>query len=110
MIRRPPRSTLFPYTTLFRSEEVAAFLAGGRPVQIVAPEASKEWDLSVVVPVEDMAELGQPTGEFSGPAGGAEPRTSIWPAGQRWEERRVGKEGRFLWSPYHSKRQHSTLI
>src|SRR3989475_7795511 len=24
MIRRPPRSTLFPYTTLFRSEGVAA--------------------------------------------------------------------------------------
>src|SRR2546429_2015249 len=24
MIRRPPRSTLFPYTTLFRSTEVAA--------------------------------------------------------------------------------------
>src|SRR3989442_9623178 len=24
MIRRPPRSTLFPYTTLFRSEEVAS--------------------------------------------------------------------------------------
>src|SRR3712207_8289518 len=24
MIRRPPRSTLFPYTTLFRSEDVAA--------------------------------------------------------------------------------------
>src|SRR2546429_4697885 len=24
MIRRPPRSTLFPYTTLFRSEETAA--------------------------------------------------------------------------------------
>src|SRR5437868_12755933 len=23
MLRRPPRSTLFPYTTLFRSEEVA---------------------------------------------------------------------------------------
>src|SRR5690348_18189525 len=28
MIRRPPRSTLFPYTTLFRSEAAAA----GRPV------------------------------------------------------------------------------
>src|SRR2546426_5083570 len=27
MIRRPPRSTLFPYTTLFRS--VPAFLTGG---------------------------------------------------------------------------------
>src|SRR3712207_7905418 len=25
MIRRPPRSTLFPYTTLFRSERVARF-------------------------------------------------------------------------------------
>src|SRR5260221_3942281 len=25
MIRRPPRSTLFPYTTLFRSEVVAQF-------------------------------------------------------------------------------------
>src|SRR2546425_5051007 len=26
MIRRPPRSTLFPYTTLFRSRIVAAFM------------------------------------------------------------------------------------
>src|SRR5256885_10984871 len=25
MIRRPPRSTLFPYTTLFRSQRVGAF-------------------------------------------------------------------------------------
>src|SRR5256885_13534483 len=28
MIRRPPRSTLFPYTTLFRSVALGAFLAG----------------------------------------------------------------------------------
>src|SRR5947207_7156896 len=28
MIRRPPRSTLFPYTTLFRSEMLDATLAG----------------------------------------------------------------------------------
>src|SRR3712207_7042126 len=27
MIRRPPRSTLFPYTTLFRSDEVLDLLA-----------------------------------------------------------------------------------
>src|SRR2546425_2639339 len=27
MIRRPPRSTLFPYTTLFRSQRAAAFRA-----------------------------------------------------------------------------------
>src|ERR1043166_5064842 len=30
MIRRPPRSTLFPYTTLFRSEEDSAKLAAQR--------------------------------------------------------------------------------
>src|SRR3712207_9473944 len=29
MIRRPPRSTLFPYTTLFRSESVRAVLVTG---------------------------------------------------------------------------------
>src|SRR2546430_12145238 len=28
MIRRPPRSTLFPYTTLFRSHDPEATLAG----------------------------------------------------------------------------------
>src|SRR5882762_11949226 len=29
MIRRPPRSTLFPYTTLFRSEEAKFFVPDG---------------------------------------------------------------------------------
>src|SRR5256885_9244172 len=29
MIRRPPRSTLFPYTTLFRSDRAVARSAGG---------------------------------------------------------------------------------
>src|SRR2546430_11613127 len=33
MIRRPPRSTLFPYTTLFRS--VSASAADGDPVRIL---------------------------------------------------------------------------
>src|SRR2546430_13457325 len=39
MIRRPPRSTLFPYTTLFRSNSAAArnkrcspFLPGSQPI------------------------------------------------------------------------------
>ena len=35
-------------------EEVARFLGGTTPVEIVAPPSSKEWDLKVVVPVEDM--------------------------------------------------------
>src|SRR2546422_3716612 len=33
MIRRPPRSTLFPYTTLFRSPQAAAFFP-----QLYAPQ------------------------------------------------------------------------
>jgi ATP-dependent helicase Lhr and Lhr-like helicase len=35
-------------------EEVARFLGGSAPVDIVAPGSEKEWDLRVVVPVEDM--------------------------------------------------------
>src|SRR2546430_16888681 len=31
MIRRPPRSTLFPYTTLFRSMVIGAHLVESRP-------------------------------------------------------------------------------
>src|SRR5215813_8188087 len=34
MIRRPPRSTLFPYTTLFRPAPVAA--SGGKPEPIAS--------------------------------------------------------------------------
>src|SRR2546430_13594428 len=32
MIRRPPRSTLFPYTTLFRSPRPLSYAGGGHPV------------------------------------------------------------------------------
>ncbi|KRE62497.1 ATP-dependent helicase [Nostocoides sp. Soil756] len=60
-------------------EEVARYLAGGRPVDVVQPPSTKEWDLRVVVPVPDMSELGQPTGDLSGAASGPERRASIWP-------------------------------
>src|SRR5256885_7993356 len=41
MIRRPPRSTLFPYTTLFRSVEMdrEVRVAAARPPQAVDAEA-----------------------------------------------------------------------
>src|SRR2546426_12611520 len=43
MIRRPPRSTLFPYTTLFRSPQVARLLSGkGVPVVALLAEAHLE--------------------------------------------------------------------
>src|SRR5258708_29152155 len=35
MIRRPPRSTLFPYTTLFRSVIAAWALARGAPLDLL---------------------------------------------------------------------------
>ncbi|MBA2554227.1 MAG: DEAD/DEAH box helicase, partial [Geodermatophilaceae bacterium] len=61
-------------------DEVATFLGGGRPVTIVQPASSKQVELRVVVPVEDLSALGEPTGDVSGAAAGAERRTSIWPA------------------------------
>jgi ATP-dependent Lhr-like helicase len=61
-------------------EEVARYLAGGRPVEIVRPESTKEWDLDVVVPIADMSQLGEVIDDdLSGPASGAEKRASIWP-------------------------------
>src|SRR3712207_8999299 len=36
MIRRPPRSTLFPYTTLFRSALAQGIAAAGRPDEALA--------------------------------------------------------------------------
>src|SRR5690349_24231280 len=46
MIRRPPRSTLFPYTTLFRSELKARLPAGGKTG---ANDAFKEIRGSVLI-------------------------------------------------------------
>src|SRR3712207_8860390 len=42
MIRRPPRSTLFPYTTLFRSRPGRARDLGARPRARRAPAAPVE--------------------------------------------------------------------
>jgi ATP-dependent Lhr-like helicase len=72
-------------------EEVARFLCGRAPVEIVAPTADKRFDLTVVVPVDDMTDPGAGgTGsrDASGPREGAtagalipdgERTGSIWP-------------------------------
>src|SRR5688572_28932053 len=51
MIRRPPRSTLFPYTTLFRSlnEEQLKNLQGGGPR--VMREIAQQLDADILVQV-----------------------------------------------------------
>src|SRR3989449_9426838 len=106
MIRRPPRSTLFPYTTLFRSLQQASLsqalrppgerLGGAAPLELgrvaeqrrVGPERRQVFEeqrqVSLVPEharreVFDDAVLVQ----------------------ERSEERRVGKECRSRWSPYH---------
>ncbi|MEU8618910.1 ATP-dependent helicase [Streptomyces sp. NPDC048623] len=57
-------------------EEVARYLSPQRKVEIVQPPSGKEFDLSVVVPVEDMGELG---GSPASDAAEGGDRPSIWP-------------------------------
>src|SRR5215211_2228236 len=59
-------------------EEVARFLGGPRPVRVVAPPSEKAFDLAVVVPVEDMAAIGEPSEDpASGSASGVPHRSTI---------------------------------
>ena len=59
-------------------EEIARYLRPGGDVTVVHPPAHKEWDLSVVVPVPDMAAMGAEL-EIDGSAAADPRRTSIWP-------------------------------
>ncbi|MEV5160970.1 DEAD/DEAH box helicase [Streptomyces sp. NPDC053728] len=58
-------------------DEVARFLSPRRKVEIVQPPSAKEFDLSVVVPVEDLGELGG--SPATGDEGGQAEKPSIWP-------------------------------
>jgi ATP-dependent helicase Lhr and Lhr-like helicase len=56
-------------------EEIGRFVSGARDIQLVDAGVSKELDLEIVVPVEDMREPG------AAPEGGAEgSSSSIWPS------------------------------
>src|SRR2546422_9707207 len=100
MIRRPPRSTLFPYTTLFRSHHIAVLFEG----------ADAEVDRIGCVEDEDLGRI------LSRPAEDSTQVLVFYAADAiyfgirafekhgnvvRSEERRVGKECRSRWSPYH---------
>ncbi|MEO3829812.1 ATP-dependent helicase [Actinomadura sp. B10D3] len=62
--------------TVRPTDEVAAFLGGTKPAAVVQPRSDKIFDLDIVVPVEDMGEVGQ----FVDDSGAADPRQrSIWP-------------------------------
>src|SRR2546422_9409179 len=104
MIRRPPRSTLFPYTTLFRSKLVdEVFKSYVEPTLVqptfvldypiaLSPLAKlkrgdpgrvERWELFI-----QKREIANAFSELNDPE-------------ERSEERRVGKECRSRWSPYH---------
>src|SRR3712207_7641204 len=55
MIRRPPRSTLFPYTTLFRSEHIAEILRA--PGRATVREDRKQ--VAIAIPGEDTTMIAQ---------------------------------------------------
>lgn len=74
-------------------DEVARFLGGSQPVEIVAPRSTKAFDLRVVVPVEDMLnpppppgappeqdDGGDASGDWYAPDSAPEERSgSLWP-------------------------------
>ncbi|MEW1955956.1 ATP-dependent helicase [Kineococcus sp. NPDC059986] len=66
-------------------QTVAEWVSGGRPVTVVQPPSTKEFDLKVVVPVEDMSQLdasgrgAEDPDDLTGQAAGNPRRASIWP-------------------------------
>src|SRR3989454_9416718 len=140
MIRRPPRSTLFPYTTLFRSEERARPNLTEIARTVVRPGAREDGGrvrMGVGVLHERAQREPEPRGERHGGRGREQRLPLVHPVyavrlrgvglvaeavepdhlepgraqldGEhgrrerpaRSEERRVGKECRSRWSPYH---------
>src|SRR2546425_13282531 len=115
MIRRPPRSTLFPYTTLFRSiaedgylgatlEEIVRGANQLLEEHAVESEQDVQPQLFTIAEAEEMLRIIQ---KLDPPGVGArdlreclllqlEARNET---DTRSEERRVGKECRSRWSP-----------
>src|SRR3712207_9529873 len=101
MIRRPPRSTLFPYTTLFRSFIGPEYLYDGKQITRAGLEdhfCGKLLGLPMGCDVcyTNHAEADQDDMDNLLTLLAVSGCTYI-----RSEERRVGKECRSRWSPYH---------
>src|SRR2546430_16740981 len=93
MIRRPPRSTLFPYTTLFRVLEAAR---RARVARVVFGSSSSVYGETTPAPFAETAPAAAPISPYA-----ASKRAAELLAHARSEERRVGKECRSRWSPDH---------
>src|SRR3989454_11689812 len=101
MIRRPPRSTLFPYTTLFRSRAFEADL-----LEVGLPARSGTVDQHLLLwdrlSAGGVRQCGVGVSDTHGWRWD-DPATAAYTENYnpRSEERRVGKECRSRWSPYH---------
>src|SRR3712207_9480130 len=98
MIRRPPRSTLFPYTTLFRSifssgtmaQKFGTAISGSLIALLLGLAGARMIPDQFGAPMIDPASITDSV------------LTMVWSLfSLRSEERRVGKECRSRWSPYH---------
>src|SRR3989454_12749903 len=101
MIRRPPRSTLFPYTTLFRS--LAAAGAGVKRLGEFYERVKRETGNPKGLPDgrgKRDGRLAELAAKFETDLRLALDDDLNAPRA-RSEERRVGKECRSRWSPYH---------
>src|SRR3712207_9377586 len=108
MIRRPPRSTLFPYTTLFRSALVnvgdsRTYLLRNGELTRATVDHSYVQELVSTGHITEHEARTHPRRNIVTRALGIEPtvRVDAWVLPLRSEERRVGKECRSRWSPYH---------
>src|SRR3712207_9483067 len=101
MIRRPPRSTLFPYTTLFRSLDLTVLVL---TVPLLPGIFQALWVLRLLRLIDMLPTL---LGRFVNitllPYAMVLAFIGVFGGGLafRSEERRVGKECRSRWSPYH---------
>src|SRR5438034_11832867 len=103
-IRRPPRSTLFPYTTLFRSGQVGAHVIPEGPERQSSrarAEPRHHAEVGIFLELEEYSHFGMVARLSAGAA-----RLPFWTLRNymgtdlpRSEERRVGKECRSRWSP-----------
>src|SRR5258707_7413287 len=66
MIRRPPRSTLFPYTTLFRSPRSAQYLRLSRSNRAVSAPMGREVEVARRVPADDRRRVRRQAARAAG--------------------------------------------
>src|SRR3712207_9326918 len=124
MIRRPPRSTLFPYTTLFRSSSAdgglsfnvlqlivlavaigVAVLKVGEPAEpflaltrsALAIVQKLLWWVILLAPIGTVGLIGNAVASYGWESLGS---LGVFAGSVRSEERRVGKECRSRWSLY----------